>query len=581
MTDAAPDIHDYLRLLERAPEPFRRSWDAIVIYDLEGRVVHGNAVARAMVGPGLAAALRGRHFTAHLTLEAATKAARDFAHCVTLGVPVEGNSVFVDGSGEAVPVRTRLVPARVAGHIVGVIGFARDGRLRRNVEEQFIRSEEQFRSLFENHPDAVALHDLEGRFLRVNAACERLTGYSVEELVGQTPAILAPGAWKESAEVRAAIERGESVEFELAIVTKSGAVREVEGRRVPLHVDGHVHGYFGMVRDVTQERRTARSSARQATRIAELYRIAAAAGVVADEKIATALEAGMAELGADWAYVARLEGKRLEIAHSAGKSPAGMPLDASGNADLTRLRGALAGDDVFLIDEPGAYPRSFCGSSFTVEGEREGAIAFVKCDAPMQIARIDRDYVRALAVLIGSAIQQGERERRLDTLAFGDPLTGLPNRALLQDRLEQTLLFARRHRRSFAAHYIDIDHFKSINDTYGHHAGDAVLVAVSGWLRSVLRDSDTIGRMGGDEFVVLQPEIDSQRQAEELAAKLCGIRDHTFRIGANAIVVTVSVGCAVFPVDAENPVDMLRAADAALYDVKHRGRDGYAVGMVN
>jgi len=152
---------------------------------------------------------------------------------------------------------------------------------------------------------------------------------------------------------------------------------------------------------------------------------------------------------------------------------------------------------------------------------------------------------------------------------------------LLQDRLEQTLLFARRHRRSFAAHYIDIDHFKTINDTYGHHAGDAVLAAVSAWLRSVLRDSDTIGRMGGDEFVVLQPEIDTQRQAEELAAKLCGIRDQTFRIGANNIAVTVSVGCAVFPVDAENPIDMLKAADAALYEVKHRGRDGYAVGTVN
>ena len=100
------------------------------------------------------------------------------------------------------------------------------------------------------------------------------------------------------------------------------------------------------------------------------------------------------------------------------------------------------------------------------------------------------------------------------------------------------------------------------------------------WLRSALRDSDTIGRIGGDEFVVLQPEIDSQKQAEELAAKLCGIRDQTFRIGTRDIAVTISVGCAVFPVDAENPVDMLKAADAALYDVKHRGRDGYAVGIV-
>jgi diguanylate cyclase (GGDEF)-like protein/PAS domain S-box-containing protein len=549
--DAHADIHDYLRLLERVPETFRRSWDAIAIYDLEGRVMLGNAAARAMVGADRAAGLQGRHFTAHLTLEAATKAARDFAHCVTLGQPVESQSVFVDGRGEAVPVDMRLVPARHKGQVVGVIGFARDQRARRDIEEQFMRSEQQFRSLFENHPDALALHDLEGRFLRVNAACERLTGYSVEELVGQSPALLAPSGSYDHAAIRASVERGETTEFEHPIKTKSGNIREVEGRRVPLFVDGKVHGFCGMIRDVTEERRMARSSARQATRIAELYRIAAAAGIAAEEKVATALEAGMTELGAEWAYVTRLDDAAAVIAFSAGERPAHVP--------------------------PGAALQE----TISVEGKRYGEVAFVHGGPPLQISATDRDYVRALAVLIGSAIQQGERERRLDSLAFGDALTGLPNRALLQDRLEQTLLTARRHRRSFAAHYIDVDHFKNINDTYGHHAGDTVLVAVSTWLRSVLRDSDTIGRIGGDEFVVLQPEIDSQKQAEELAAKLCSIRDHRFRIGEEEIVVTVSVGCAVFPVDAENPVDMLKAADAALYEVKHRGRDGYAVGVVS
>jgi diguanylate cyclase (GGDEF)-like protein/PAS domain S-box-containing protein len=546
MSDAYADIHDYLRLLERVPETFRRSWDAIAIYDLEGRVLLGNAVARALVGSDRAADLQGRHFTEHLTPDAATQAARDFAHCVTLGRTIESRSVFVDQDGAPVPVRMRLVPARVRGRTVGVIAFARDQRRRREVEEQFMRSEQQFRSLFENHPDALALHDLQGRFMRVNAASERLTGYTVEELVGQTPEILS-GDYDVRA-IRAAIERGETVEFERTIQTKSGSVREVEGRCVPLHVDGKVRGYCGMIHDVTEERRMTRSSARQATRIAELYRIASSAGVASEEKVATALEAGMFELGANWAYVTRTAG--AEIAFSVGKKPAQLP--------------------------PGGELRE----SIVVEGENYGTVSFVHGVSPPALSTTDRDYIRALAVLIGSAIQQGERERRLDTLAFGDALTGLPNRALLQDRLEQTLLTARRHRRSFAAHYVDIDHFKTINDTYGHHVGDGVLVAVSAWLRAALRDSDTIGRIGGDEFVVLQPEIDSQRQAEELAAKLCSIRDAAFRIEGHDIKVTVSVGCAVFPVDAENPVDMLTAADASLYEVKNRGRDGYSVGTV-
>ncbi len=577
MSDNPADIRDYLKLLERVPETFRRSSDAIAIYDLEGRVMAGNAVAQAMLGTERAADMLGRHFAEHMTFEAATKAARAFAHCVTHGQSVESNSTFVGADGQPIPVSTRLVPARIDGRIVGVVGFARDLRRRQDVRGQFMRSEQQFRSLFENHPDALALHDLESRFLRVNGACERLTGYTVDELIGQTPAMFGPETGYDAEAVRDAMLRGETTEFEHPIHTKSGSARDINGRRVPLLLDGEMRGFCSMIRDVTEERRAARNSARQATRIAELYRIAAAASVAQDERVKTALEAGLAELGAAWAYVARFDDDSFNITFSAGTRPEKIPHDA----ERGRIRAELETEDVFVFSDPSAYPPSLAGVALAVEGRHYGAVAFVQTGEPMNISATDRDYIRALGVLIGSAIQQSEREKRLDTLAFGDALTGLPNRALLQDRLEQTLLSARRHRRSFAAHYIDIDHFKTINDTYGHHVGDAVLIAVSAWLRSVLRDSDTIGRIGGDEFVVLQPEIDSQKQAEELAAKLCAIRDQTLHAGAHDVRVTISVGCAVFPVDAENPVDMLRAADAALYEVKHRGRNGYAVGLAS
>jgi diguanylate cyclase (GGDEF)-like protein len=359
--------------------------------------------------------------------------------------------------------------------------------------------------------------------------------------------------------------RGETVTYAHAIVTKSGDAREVDGLAVPLTVDGSVRGFCSITRDVTGERRAARSAARQAARIAELYRIAAAANVTSADKVAAVLLVGMAELGASRAFAGHFGDGAIEIVYSAGT-----PATAR---DEARLRETRERNDVVVRT-------SFAGAPLIVEGKAYGAVGFARDAGPLQASRADREYVAALAALIASAIQQHDREKRLDTLAFGDALTGLPNRALLQDRLEQTLLFARRHRRSFAAHYVDIDHFKEINDTYGHHVGDAVLVGVAAWLRSMLRDSDTIGRIGGDEFVVLQPEIDSQRQAEELAAKLCGIRDHPFRVGPRDIAVTISVGCAVFPVDAENPVDMLRAADAALYEVKNHGRDGFAVGAV-
>jgi diguanylate cyclase (GGDEF)-like protein len=198
----------------------------------------------------------------------------------------------------------------------------------------------------------------------------------------------------------------------------------------------------------------------------------------------------------------------------------------------------------------------------------------------LELSATDGDYVRAIGALIASAVQQGAREKRLDTLAFHDALTGLPNRALFSDRLERALLAARRNRRSFAVHYVDIDRFKTVNDTYGHHTGDGVLVAVADWLLSHLRDSDTVARIGGDEFVVLQPEIDSAQQAEDVAARLVTIRDAPLQVGEFAVPVQLSIGVAVYPADGSNTVDMLRAADTQLYGVKNGGRDGYAIHTV-
>ena len=376
--DPDADIHDYLRLLDRVPETFRRSWDAIAIYDLEGRVMLGNAVARAMIGGERSASLQGRHFTTHMTLDAATKSAREFAHCVTLGRPVESDSVFIDGDGELLPVRTRLVPARIDGKLVGVVGFARDSRAQLDVQAQFMRSEQQFRSLFENHPDALALHDLEGRFLRVNAACVKLTGYSVEELVGQTPAFVNQSGDFDIESIRAAMLRGETQVFDVPVRTKSGGIREVDGRRIPLHVDGKVRGFCSITRDVTDERKAARNSERQATRIAELYRIAAsAAGVRDDEKVASALEAGVMELDAEWAYVARIRPGAIEIVQTAGKKPDAGALEITVREDGPRLRDGLAAGDVFVVDDP-SHPRSFAGAAVSVEGECYGAVAFVR-----------------------------------------------------------------------------------------------------------------------------------------------------------------------------------------------------------
>ena len=359
--DPDADIYAYLRLLDRVPETFRRSWDAIAIYDLEGRVMLGNAVARAMIGSERAATLQGRHFTTHMTLEAATKAARDFAHCVTLGRPVESDSVFVDRDGQPLPVRTRLVPARLNGKLVGVIGFARDSRAQLDVQAQFMRSEQQFRSLFENHPDALALHDLEGRFLRVNAACVKLTGYSVEELVGQTPALVNQSGDFDAQSVRASMLRGETVAFDVPIRTKSGAIREVDGWRVPLHVDGKVRGWCGIIprRDRGAQGRAQFGAASDAHR-----RIVPHRGVCRRARRRKGHDrAGSRPDGARRGVGVRGADSAPERSRSCrrpARSRESGVLETTVREDGPRLRDGLAADDVFVVDDPDS-PAFVCG----------------------------------------------------------------------------------------------------------------------------------------------------------------------------------------------------------------------------
>lgn len=588
--DVPAELREYLAILDRAPEVFRRAWDAIAVYDLHGRVVAANAAALNLIGAEFAQSLAGAHFSSHLPLGDAAEAARHFAKAATGGQTVDLDMAFRDADGNAIPVSVRLVAARLAGRIVGVVGFARDTRAQRGAEEQFMRAEQQFRSIFENHPEAITMLDLQGRFTRVNTAAEELSGYAVDELIGQTPAFLSPGGeWTDGERLIAAVRRGEIAAFATTLRTKGGEIRNVDGRAIPLVIDGQVRGFWLISHDVTGRHRRAREAERHARRIAGLYGIASEASLTPEEKIDRALATGMRELDADWAYAAQLLDGMMTLTHTAGVALATGHTFELANAIVRR---AVETRELFVAEDLHELPwrdelnertqhwRALVGLPLLLDGEVYGIVAFVGTKHPIHLSSTDRDYIRAILALIASATQQIVREKRLDTLAFHDPLTGLPNRTLLHDRLEQTLLAARRNRRSFAVHYVDIDHFKEVNDTYGHHVGDAVLVTVGNWLRSTLRESDTIARVGGDEFVILQPELESEEQAEEMASRLVGIRTHSFQIGDAEFHITVSVGAAVFPADAHNPVDLLRAADDALYQVKHRGRDGYLVGTV-
>ncbi|HWU84006.1 MAG TPA: EAL domain-containing protein, partial [Rhodocyclaceae bacterium] len=169
--------------------------------------------------------------------------------------------------------------------------------------------------------------------------------------------------------------------------------------------------------------------------------------------------------------------------------------------------------------------------------------------------------------------ERKKAEELISFQAYHDLLTRLPNRALLQDRLELALAQARRDSSMVAVMYVDLDRFKLVNDTYGHAMGDELLKAISQRIRACLRASDTLSRHGGDEFIVLLPEVASEADALMVADKILKALAPPFQLMERQFSTTVSIGVAFYPGDDENADGLIRKADIAMYQVKTRGKN--------
>ncbi len=168
-----------------------------------------------------------------------------------------------------------------------------------------------------------------------------------------------------------------------------------------------------------------------------------------------------------------------------------------------------------------------------------------------------------------------ESQEKLDHMAHHDPLTALPNRLLFHDRLDHALQRAARDQQQLAILFIDLDRFKNVNDTLGHHIGDELLKQVAKALTGKLRDGDTLARLGGDEFIVLLENVDGEFGAGHVAEKLMAMFEQPFMVSDYELFVTGSVGISLYPHDATDLNMLIRNADVAMYQAKARGRNGY------
>jgi diguanylate cyclase (GGDEF)-like protein len=187
----------------------------------------------------------------------------------------------------------------------------------------------------------------------------------------------------------------------------------------------------------------------------------------------------------------------------------------------------------------------------------------------------ERDLIERATYSAGIAIQQYRTHERIQHMAHYDALTDLPNRTLLEDRLNQAIVQARRDQYSVGVLFLDLDHFKHVNDSLGHHVGDALLQEVARRFCACVREGDSVARLGGDEFVISLSRLTDGHDAAQVAQKVVDALSSPILVGHHDLRIGASIGISLYPEDGDNADALLRAADTAMYEAKDKGRNNY------
>lgn len=444
-----------------------------------------------------------------------------------------------------------------------------------------------YHALVDDSPTGMVALAFDGTLLAVNARMRELCGAHSAIRGRLLVELIAPSARPSFEEHFAEAKSGAKPRFEIEFLREDGSAFIAGMTLYPLEREGETIGVGARVHDRTLLTETAqrRLENQQSLRLRRLYLAAASAGRTPANQIQATLEAGIELLRMKAAYIAEIVGEELILRYRAG-APGGLELGTRLKLSDSYIRHALAHREVLTIedltapqwrsdhDAHGRGWTSWAGTPVERFGKLYGTLAFCG-DEPggHHFHESDKDLVQLMGALCGSTLERLAHEERLGALAFYDALTGLPNRVLFDDRVAQTLVAARRHQQKFAIMYLDLDDFKDVNDAHGHAAGDEVLRVAARRLQSIARESDTVARQGGDEFVLLQRFVRSAQDATRLARRVNEALRQPIAIDDAIVFVSASIGIALYPDDGTDTQSLLAHADAALYQAKAAGRD--------
>ncbi|HUP95732.1 MAG TPA: EAL domain-containing protein [Burkholderiales bacterium] len=460
--------------------------------------------------------------------------------------------------------------------------------------EQLRQASQKLSALIEASPLAIIVGDIAGYVEGWNYAAERIFGWRQEEVRGQQVPFYPPGREADGELLRRKILNGQTLsDIEDVRQRKDGKLIDVSlSAALVRDTAGRPAGYLTMIADITERKRVEQQQ-KVITKITVLLAEAHSLEDAIPRVLQTIGETYGFVYGARWQLdkhnmllrcvdtwvvpepelvafrdkcKARLErpGKTPGLNRRVWESGSAVWISEIENEESAERRAAATQ----------AGLRCAFGFPITAGGELFGVMEFWARETRppeedvMQVAQTVSSH-------IGQFIARKQAERNLQFVASHDSLTGLFNRSMFSQRLQQALAQAHRHERRLAVLFIDLDGFKVINDTLGHDAGDMLLGELAERLRVCMREGDTLGRMGGDEFVVLIEEYEEDIQLLDVARKVLETASQPFLFGEDEHRVTASIGIAAYPQDGRDASDLLRNADIAMYRAKEHGKNNY------
>ncbi|MEO7726961.1 MAG: EAL domain-containing protein [Burkholderiales bacterium] len=566
---------------------------AIVEFDIDLEVDRWNAAAERMFGWNKYEVINGPTplVPPHLMEEARAHRTRifngaTFENVETVRLRKDGTLINVSVSAAA--IRNR------AGEAVGMVAMYTDISGRKRDREALQRSSARLEALVAASPLAIIVQDHNGVIKRWNEGAQRIFGWAEEEAIGRSMLVVPADRKSEGTEFRERILRGEHfADVEAERQRKDGTLIPVSLSAAALRdANGVANGMVLFAADISERKRAER---RQNIQKAVTVLLAEANSV--EEVIPRVIQTLCESLG--WAagarrIVAKNDGLMRHTENWGAPAPevqmflrqSATRVDTTGeNAGLLRKVWA-GGKSVWMADiaqEPtfvrgpvalAAGLHSAFAFPIMVSGEFYGVIELFGRDVRAR----EEDVVRIATEIssqIGQFIARKEAESHLTFYANHDTLTGLPNRAMFNQRLTQALARAQRLTTMVAVLFVDLDRFKIINDTLGHDAGDRLLKQLADRLRECMREGDTIGRQGGDEFVVLIEDVADPQQLAGVGQKILETVAHPYLINGQEFHVTASIGISLYPADGTDQQALLKNADIAMYRAKEQGKNNY------